>query len=204
MDKKKYGFIHIPKTGGSSIKKIIEMSDKSDIIYLGHNRIIDIQNTDLNYVTLVRNPYDRLVSAYFYLDELIKSKEIDGTIYTKDEITNILSIENLKFTEEIESCRDFKEFVMKIESEKLIENTLHIKPMHYWIGDANEIKIFKIDDINNIAIEFFKNLGIEKINEIKINTSKHGNYKEYLDAEIISEINKIYELDFKLFNYEKL
>jgi len=56
-----YNFIHVPKAAGDSFNELIE-GRRGQIAYAGHIRV-----TDIKTVAIVRNPYDRLVSAYFYL-----------------------------------------------------------------------------------------------------------------------------------------
>ena len=69
-DKHQAIFIHVPKAGGNSIKKIIGISGG------GHCTILDYEIFDKHkfYVyfkfAFVRNPWDRFLSAYTYLKEL--------------------------------------------------------------------------------------------------------------------------------------
>lgn len=181
-----YNFIHIPKVAGSAFYKLIEgHSDK--ISYSGHTRAI----VSLGSLAFVRNPYDRLVSAYFYL---MTSRALEKNLPLYKKI--------------ITTYKDFKDFVLNIENDNLMEKILHLKPMRHWICDDNNKiiveKIFKIEDIDSINT-FMAEVGIEKkMSDIKRNTSKHKNYKKYMDAEVIDEINKLYSLDFELFNYKKL
>ena len=97
-------FIHIPKTGGTSLESYLESkytqtihdSDKHKTvpirkrIFLQHYTYDDIYkyrqvfgvnfNNDLNIITIVRNPYDRLVSDLFYL-RYIDVNDTPDTIY---------------------------------------------------------------------------------------------------------------------------
>lgn len=178
-----YNFIHIPKVAGSAFYKLIE-GHNDKISYSGHTRAI-------SSLAFVRNPYDRLVSAYFYL---MNSEELASELPAYKELIN--------------AYKDFKDFILNIEKDNLIEKIIHLKPMYYWICDDNRKiiveKIFKIEDINAIDA-FIDELGIEKkLSDMKTNTSEHKHYLEYMDDEVIFEINKLYSLDFELFNYQKL
>ena len=78
--RKEFIFIHIPKTGGTSVKNIIGETGShltiNEIITSGEDELgtkFDI-NKNLPLVYFVRNPFDRLVSAYHYVVEIEKVK----------------------------------------------------------------------------------------------------------------------------------
>jgi len=75
-----YCYIHIPKNSGTYLRKTIENNENCKIIkkfwdiknnldmahipYMFREKFIDIK--DINYFAHTRNPYDKLISAYFY------------------------------------------------------------------------------------------------------------------------------------------
>ena len=89
-----YNFIHIPKAAGSSIYQIIDVNNT--VAYSGHTRIVDIPT-----IAVTRHPYDRIISAYFYLIEGGGQVEPDLGYcemlkkYTsfKDSLNNLLIVE---------------------------------------------------------------------------------------------------------------
>jgi len=180
-----YNFVHIPKVAGVSFKALLGFENLK-VNYCGHTRAKDIQT-----MAFVRNPYDRLVNAFFYLISPKRKNPLD-----------------LYYQEILKQYPDFKTFVLNIAPDNLIERILHLRPMHYWIcDDEGKIvidKIFKIEDINAID-NFLEELGLDgKLSDISLNLTEYGDYRSYLEIEIVSEINKLYALDFELFGYKKL
>ena len=70
----------------------------------------------------VRNPWDRLVSSYFYLK--------NGGMNKMD---NDWALENIKQYE------TFQEFVLRWVNKKNINSWIHFKPQNYWICDDKKI-----------------------------------------------------------------
>ena len=65
---KKIVFIHIPRTGGSTIKDALGLYDKIYKKGLHHLSAVDIPDVCKDYFkfAFVRNHWDRFVSLYFY------------------------------------------------------------------------------------------------------------------------------------------
>jgi chondroitin 4-sulfotransferase 11 len=60
-------FIHVPKTGGQSVEKALSLAERGHVpisyFLIHHQRTL----RDLFTFAFVRNPYDRLISAFHYL-----------------------------------------------------------------------------------------------------------------------------------------
>jgi hypothetical protein len=137
-------FIHIPKTAGTSFNKYIiekyniNLNKYTNIIGLyylrGPKRLslqhmtydelmtckyISINKENLKIVTIVRNPYTRLISELFY-QKTITLKTSKEEIYTK--------IKNL--------FNDYK-------------NDNHIRPQHEFISGITDIIILKQENLKN-------------------------------------------------------
>lgn len=76
----KVAYVHIPKTGGGSIKHwwATNVSLRHDMITSGHQNLEEIlrtteQSIDTSF-TLVRNSWGRLISAYVFAENKIKKK----------------------------------------------------------------------------------------------------------------------------------
>ena len=68
----KFLFLHLPKTGGTSINKFFNDKFDNNERDFGHPYLSDYKCNNFDdyfKFTVVRNPYDRLVSAFFYMKE---------------------------------------------------------------------------------------------------------------------------------------
>ena len=180
-----YSFIHIPKTSGVTLDKLIQANPSCNLSYLQHLRVVDT----VKLFTFVRNPYDRIVSAYFYL----KSNKANEMQVAYNHI--------------VSRYDSFKDFILNMDKDGLLEFITHIKPQWTWVINENGAivpKVFKIEEPEKIDAFLAEN-GISGWQEQpKENTSEHEPYETYLDEEVIAEINRVYAKDFKLFNYHKL
>lgn len=65
-DSNKWAFIHIPKTGGTSLSSLLkEVEDTYSPVVHDSVRVLH-EKTNFFIFTIVRNPYTRLVSAYLH------------------------------------------------------------------------------------------------------------------------------------------
>ena len=198
-------FIHIPKTGGSSMelyfssKFNIPLNNKSlylfieDEVLLNENmkinsslhhitynqiveysKIFNINFDNIKIITVVRNPYERIISDLFYY----KLITIDTT----------------------------KETVVNIINKYLISQDYdnHNIPQHKFItNDKGEIieniHILKTESLTNDM----HNLGYSDFNIFENVNTHDVNYYDFLNHESIDIINEFYHLDFILFNYDK-
>lgn len=168
----------------------------------GHENIILLKqkpNYDPAFLkwAFVRDPYDRLASAYFWN---LKS-------HSKDP-----GVKKIK-----EHCKNFPEFVDKIEMflpEDPLKNDVHdvghIMPMYYFIGEEMDfIGRFENlkEDWNRLCIKIEKVSGkhIRNKNLSHKNNGKHkqeGTYNYLYTNQMKRKIKKVYEKDFKTYGYE--
>ena len=173
-------FIHIPKNGGSSIKKYLSKRFKVPINepYL-HERFFEIKknkpNCDFNKFNkfaIIRNPYDRMISWYCYLHGY-----------------------ELKNTNEKPNIEDFRKW---IKNPWELPRMWLLDPQYTWIDKT--FSILKFENLNKDLNNFFK----EKVNLSHLKKSNRDNYLKYYDEQTIDVVNNKYEKDFKIFKYKKL
>ena len=156
-----YIFIHIPKNGGKYIRNNL-INDKNNKIiksYWNLKSNFDLahipyffkynfikENIDYNYFTYKRNPYDRIISAYFYKNS---GKKINDF---KNFVKNALVLYN---------------FDMNFD-----KDIIHYYPQYLFICDENlnipkEIQIYQLKNPKRyILSKYFDNECIEIINKI--------------------------------------
>jgi len=193
---KKALFMHIPKTGGISLYKAIK---HPRVKIKGHF----IQNPFYLYLkdslkfyperpfvfAFVRNPWDRLVSAFFYLNKggMNGSDRRDMKKYIK------------KYR------GDFKAFVKEAIAEGWALDQLHLKPQVDWISD-NDGQLLtdytgKFENLRSDLKNISEITGIPFNKLEHRNKSKHKDFHEYYDNEMRKIVAKAYEEDIETFGY---
>lgn len=178
-----YTFIHIPKTAGSSIRHHIKELDnislrnhhvdfgKIDVTKLGVNCV---ENPDTIMFAVVRNPYDRFISAYNYI--------MNGGYHNGNDTQNFILIKDLLLDEFLDRINDFKEKV------------IHFVPQYYFID--SRVNIIKFEEKE----EGLKAYGIN-LNK-HLNKSKNKFITELTDEQK-EKVYEAYKEDFEMFGYEK-
>lgn len=182
-------FIHIPKCAGVSVNKALYGNlAGGHATYNYYTKVFNPNEISTYFkFTFVRNPWDRLVSAYFFLKK--------GGFNNKDKEW---------FDKELSQYSTFEEFIIKWLSKENIEKWHHFRPQCSYICDyMGEIKVDYIGYLENINndFEFIKNkLGL-KVDLPNNNKSEHASYKKYYTLETQKIVSEIYDQDIKMFGY---
>jgi chondroitin 4-sulfotransferase 11 len=190
FSEKKAIFIHIPKTAGKSIcKNLFHVKNVGHMPYIWYQGVVPEQCSEWFTFSIVRNPWDRVVSAYHYL--------LRGGAIKRD----------LGLSEIIRKYEGFDDFVGKWMCRKNIENHVHFIPQYRFI--ENQYGVIDIDyigrfetlqsDINKVAVSLkgkISSLVLEKIN-----SSDRGNYREFYSSESKKIVEDLYSRDINEFGY---
>lgn len=199
--KNKLIFVHIPKTGGTSIEKAMGINtdnnnlnngygiknDKARQHYIWSDYIDELgidKYTEYEKFSLIRNPYSKFMSEYFW-SEIPKVGFKSGQ--TLDEF--IIS------SEQIVNNNEFNKSVYHD----------HIMPQYMFVYDNNDKLMI------DIVFKFEHMIMVEEYlkQKLLINCLPHVNKNDkvkkplQLTPEQKEKIYKIYEKDFKLFGYIK-
>tara|TARA_R100001443_G_scaffold108421_1_gene118838 strand:+ start:351 stop:992 length:642 start_codon:yes stop_codon:yes gene_type:complete len=198
-------FIHIPKTAGTSIKDQFQILQP---LYNKHATLQEVYNDlGIDYIksnspfTIVRNPYDRLVSwFYFHIDlvDPLYRKKLYPYASFKDWIKNGAPIHWTSMFAQDSSP--------KIFSDKFNNTSELHKPK--WISTANFFSQLSWITIDNSANAFLDDSRIFKFEDIQKRLKYHINktnreldYRKYYDSESIEIVTKLCKTDLEYFNY---
>lgn len=187
-------FVHIPRTGGTSVTKAIK--DKLDT----SNHVEDFKHYDINYYkrfleyqdyeyfTIVRNPYSRIISYYNYHSNVDANviKKLDGIENQKERFLYYLSL-------------NLNDSPCKYDREKPL---LVYKKQSDYINP--EVKVLKFENIHEDINQYLKiNIKLDKDRGYDLN-KKYYNMDEIFSSETIKIINGYFNDDFKNFKYDIL
>ncbi len=176
-------FIHINKTGGSSVEKALNIPFEHKTA-LEKIEEIGQKNWDRKFTfTVIRNPWDKVVSHYHYRVETNKTNLRNNPI-------------------------EFKEWVKRTygnQDDFYYNNPKMFMPQTNWIMDNNgNILVDEIIHFENLESEFNKIL--EKLGKNTtlphVKKSNRENYRKYYDEETIEIVRNWFERDIERFDYQ--
>jgi hypothetical protein len=186
---KKYIFVRIPKTASTSIGKVLST------MWMTHTKLSELKKMRDHHqyfiFCFVRNPWDRIYSAFEYLKQGGNSKS-PWDIQAK-----------LKMIDVVDG--NFEEFIYKFVNKENSDfcNHVHFKLQLDWIGNSDYIDyIGKYENLN----EDWKKISII-IGETKIlpkeNISKNRKpYRNVYNDKMVELVYDFYKKDILEFNYE--
>ena len=191
FDKNKTIFFHIPKTGGNSIYESLFEKEQWGHRDVAYYRFVFGQKRFEAYFKFcfVRNPFDRLYSAYYFLKK--------GGMNQSDQDFN---------STYLSEYNSFEDFVMNGLHKKEIINWVHFKPQYTFIQNKKgKLEVDFVGRLENIEDDFnrLKNLlnnnsaTLTHLNKSKKETITLNNSCKRI-------IKTVYKEDFRLFYPELL
>lgn len=185
-------FIHIPKCAGSSINNHLKLHSLG---FSGHSPASSHSEYIKDYFsfTFVRNPYDRVASAYKYFQGLRSGHRW----YQRNKIISDQAA-LMSFHEFVNHIPDFMELMQKEEGS--FRSGLHFQPFSYFLDDD----IDYIGKFENIQLDYYNirkalNLDIRKLPTT--NTSDNKNYKDLYNRHSRDTVYNLYKDDIIKFSY---
>ena len=191
-------YIHIPKNAGTSIQKILfpeypKVGHKSLLYHKLYNKK---KFNDYFKFAFVRNPWDRLVSAYHFLIKGGLNENEPGAKRWAEQLR-------------IKGINSFENFVTSIPDSTFscfFLNHRHLRPQYLWLTDEKgRLAVDFIGKIENFEFDigFLKNnLGIINQNkQIKNNSTAHDYYKNLYTNRMKKIVEDYYKKDISLFGY---
>lgn len=198
-------FIHIPKAGGSSVEKAFGLygannrgdnAPDPDILYglengraLQHLTALEIKNRISQEVweeyfkfSLTRNPFDKLVSEYFWRLKKLKKNRLP----------------DISFSEFIDQ---FLWPAINNSTNDVLAD--HFKPQTEFVFDQDRLLVDFVGKLENFSEDFkivCQKIGI-KIKPPHLNKTKHQDYQKYYDQSTKEMVSRIYQKDLNNFNY---
>lgn len=194
-------FLHVPKTGGTTISKMLSGCIDSTISNEGAKKVgqlkqveechPEIDSDSYKFVSVVRNPYDRFISGWKYC---IKNNFCD---FSLDRMIRFIS-EDAEFMKN----GNFDSYSKKLRFiywHVAMSQTQHLTPL------KNMYKIYKFEDFENSVRDILLLFGVkEKIDILHCYCSDRRDYAYYFEEKHYKVINMFFEEDFKNFGYSRI
>ena len=178
-------FIHIPRTGGSSL---LESLPRGSYVYLGHDLRDRAYRHPSTWCTaddfvfaFLRDPFERLASAYFYLR--------NGGVIPPDNVDAYhLGLRSQSLDEFI--CRGL---------EAASTWQMHFLPQSFHVRDVPKLRMYRFTDQRTAFVEICRELGVDPpppLQEVNVSERRTAEVRFGERAERI--VREVYREDFAL------
>lgn len=179
-----YVFIHINKTGGSSIEKALSIKHEHKTAIEKRDELGEIQWKRKFSFAIVRNPWDKVVSHYHFRV-----------------MTNQTDLGSKQV--------DFETWVRLAYGEKdsaYYDNPKMFMPQLDWISDCDgNMLVDYVGRFEKLEEEFktiCTKIDLSRCGLPHVKKSRRGDYREYYEDESARIISTFYEKDIEYFGYE--
>lgn len=183
-------FVHVTKSGGTAVAQALFGEQPHHYRAIHYRAMYGYRRFDRMYkFAFVRNPWDRLYSAWSYLAGGGWS-EYDRSWYAAN----------------ISQYTDFNSFVKQWLTAHSVERHIHFRPQSWFLCDKRgRILVDYVGRFEELADDYkvvSSRLGIDTPLK-KMNVSRReANYSEIYDEEAREIVAKVYQRDIALFNYQ--
>ena len=178
-------YVHIPKTGGKMIKQHFPVR----LGKASHHPVWGYKFDEDDFIfTMVRNPYDRMVSNYEFLKR--------GGINRKGRrYRDLLDLEKIDFKQLVERLFNERQFLLKV---------VLLRPQMFFITDTTMFDyIGRFENFSDEILEIEKRLDYDKKEQEVVNKTPHEHFSTYYNEEIADMVYDMYKCDFKILEYDK-
>lgn len=187
-------FIHVPKTGGTSIATALGVHGKGHIPLSRYYAADPERLARAFSFAIVRNPWDRLLSAYTYLANPKRDFRFRDFRWAAKYLSQY---------------KDFERFVLALKDLRVREDLLdyiHFLPQSHWLTVPGhpEIRpdyVGRFEELGRsfavIAEHFSANTEFPVTRK-----SSHGPYQEYYTEEMVAVVGDVYGVDAVTFGYD--
>lgn len=186
-------FIHVPRTGGNSISQAIGAPKPH--VPIGRYRLFDSRRFDDSFkFAFVRNPWDRLLSAYSHISAWVRAAASpEHDIWAPPEFAYY---------------QDFEAFVLALAHDHFRSRMLaytHFRSQLDWIAMPKSSTIAldfvgRFERLRDDYAEVTARLGIDSPLEI-VNESQHLPYREAYSRKMRDIVGFIYARDIAVLDY---
>lgn len=198
IDKLKFGFVHIPKNGGTSIRTwIYDTLGRINVTEVGfHSTLPELElPSDFKSIAIIRNPWDRMVSYYSFC-KILQNR-------------NILNQPGPKLYGIPQPYPDFETFLSNVHN-VYFEPSIEVKGRHpFWFTPVTPQSVWIHKD-PTILIRYEElEKGFKQIQTLannykpipKLNQSIHKPYRDYYNDKTKSIVEKLFAIDIERWKY---
>ena len=194
-DKHKFIFIHIPKTGGTSIEKVFKKQIKNNrkhLTFFQYENELKSEIEKYFIFSVIRNPWDKLVSYWKYRQGK-RHAPIDGKLTRFDDWLKFISSLNLDDLHGKTEKSNIPDFRMGLD---LQFNSL--------INKQNKINVnlVRFENLQNDFNTICDKIGIKRHHLPHKNKSRHKHYTGYYNEKTKQIVAEKYAKDIEYFNYK--
>ncbi|GBL04241.1 sulfotransferase family 2 domain-containing protein [Glaciecola sp. KUL10] len=185
---KKIIFIHVPRTAGSSMVQSGFEEVFGHVPYTWYLKRDYAFSKRAFSFAFVRNPWDRVYSAYQYLSG-----------------ENLNGVDRVFFDKYVKQFNGFEDFVLNGLQQGVIQEFMHFIPQYKFLVDAEGnlgvTYVGRFETLNDDFQTVCNKLNIDCTLK-KVNASNKGSYRLAYSPDARDKVLHIYHKDIEMFNYE--